>query len=285
MELRTVTRIRKLSKQAENLRGFFDYYKEKISDSSCDKHKAAFNEDSRFSNFSVKASFDSALGYYGNSGCSTAGPSIDNKDAEEYLTRALNQHKEQIFQTMADLMQKDAAAMRSKAEEELKEMSEMLESVDAEQGDANQAHWNHESNAYDIIACRLAGSRNDEPVAAVNHSDSFLPKGAYKIFSYDDEYLYFYPRHASMRHPKAWGDPCWQLLYPGKVYAQAPERLDAADFTPLKCYEVIKEEGGSGRLFWAYNDNGDKSVLCWCGETDARLPRGANWTRIIPENL
>ena len=133
MRLEKLERVKTLRSQANSLRGYFDrfdaYLKEKPS---CDKHGAQFNGDSRFSNFKVSASFDSWKGYYGNSSCSTAGPGIEQKDAQLYFTEALNIHKAALFDTMADLMTKDAKAMKDEAEAEIQRARELLDSLDHE---------------------------------------------------------------------------------------------------------------------------------------------------------
>lgn len=50
-----------------------EHYNEEVRrNNRCDQHGFGFNEDSRFSGFKINLSLDSWLGYYGNSGCSTA---------------------------------------------------------------------------------------------------------------------------------------------------------------------------------------------------------------------
>ena len=133
MRLEKLERVKTLRSQANGLRGYFDRFAAYLHEHrDCDKHLAEFNADSRFSTFKVSASFDSCRGFYGNSSCSRAGPCIDQKDAQRYFTEALNIHKAAVFNTMADLMERDAKAMKDDAEAEIQRARELLDSLDHE---------------------------------------------------------------------------------------------------------------------------------------------------------
>lgn len=140
MTLETLERIKRLRARAKAFAGFFDNEAAKQkANRSLDKYGAGFNLDGRFSAFKVAVSFDSWNGYYGNSSCSCVGPQIDHEDAKKYLVAALNVHKRVIFQTMAELMEKDAESMIEPAKKELEQFTEMMNALLERPGESEAA--------------------------------------------------------------------------------------------------------------------------------------------------
>ena len=121
-------KIAKLQRNAREFDTFWGRYKKHTSDTNVDKHNAAFGGDPRFSNFRVGTFFDSHSGVYGNSSCSNFGR-FDSDVAEEYMVRAMNAMREQLFAKTAELMQNDAAALVEKARGEVAAMNAKLDAV------------------------------------------------------------------------------------------------------------------------------------------------------------
>lgn len=128
-DAQTFEKIKKLLRHAESLSGFWGRYREKISEQSCDKHRAGFNVDGRFSGFKVALSFDNLTGYYGNSSCSTL-MTLPSEDVAPFITRAINLHCETIFDTAARLMREEAATLKDKAAAEVAAMQATLDALD-----------------------------------------------------------------------------------------------------------------------------------------------------------
>ena len=127
-EVDAFNKISKLQRNAREFATFWDRYKKHTADTNVDKHNAAFGGDQRFANFRVGTFFDSHSGVYGNSSCSNFGR-FDSDVAEEYMVRAMNAMREQLFTKAAELMQKDAAALVDKAREEVAAMNAKLDAV------------------------------------------------------------------------------------------------------------------------------------------------------------
>jgi hypothetical protein len=128
MDTKTLDLIRALLTNSKEFGSFWARYRQKTSDPKCDKHDASFNIDSRFSSFAVQLSFDSYLGYYGSSSCSTF-MSCNADLAKKYLVRAINFHNEAIFKSMAEMMRADADGLTVKAREEIAAMQHMVDSL------------------------------------------------------------------------------------------------------------------------------------------------------------
>ena len=117
--------ISRLRKNATEFSTFWDRYEKLIASSDVDKYGASFGGDSRFSNFQVRTHFESHYGIYGNSSCSNFGR-FDTEIAERYMVMAMNCLRKELFSKCAELMRRDAGKMVSKAQDEVKAMSDAL---------------------------------------------------------------------------------------------------------------------------------------------------------------
>lgn len=133
VEIKTLETIKALRSEADAFASFHADYSEKYaSDNRCDKKGYGFGKDNRFSAFSIKTSFDSWHGYYGNSSCSSI-MSVYHKDlVEPFVIQALNLHQKEIFATAARLMREKAASLTAKAAEELASLQNMLNDAAAD---------------------------------------------------------------------------------------------------------------------------------------------------------
>lgn len=120
--------IAALKENAKKIGDFWKNYKEETSRPNVDKYHAAFNKDDRFTVFKTDVFFSSCTGVYGNSGCSTF-MSLDKDIARTHFIKALNKLSPQIFEAMAKSMMEEANGLTEKAEEEIKAMQELLQSV------------------------------------------------------------------------------------------------------------------------------------------------------------
>lgn len=121
-------KISRLQANAREFETFWARYKKHTSNPDVDKYGAQFGGDQRFTNFKVSTFFDSHSGVYGNSSCSTFGR-FDGDLAQEYVVRAMNAMREDIFVKVAELMKKDAADLVEKARAEVAAMNQKLDAV------------------------------------------------------------------------------------------------------------------------------------------------------------
>lgn len=131
--MKSLTKIKTLLSVAKKFKEFNALYDEKYEkDSHCDKKGFGFNRDNRFSAFKINTSFDSWAGYNGNSNCGRILHigEVNPFDLNEYFNRALNIHQQELFATVATLMEDDAYKLFSKAREEIDTADKLLESLD-----------------------------------------------------------------------------------------------------------------------------------------------------------
>jgi dihydrodipicolinate synthase/N-acetylneuraminate lyase len=133
LNTQTLEKIKSLRGDAARLAGFHETFATKFgADQRCDKKGFGFGKDSRFAAFNLQTSFDTWVGYYGNSGCSTALSVSDQKATSEFIIKAIGLHQKEIFATAAKLMREEAAELSAKASEELAALQSMLETAKAE---------------------------------------------------------------------------------------------------------------------------------------------------------
>lgn len=132
-ETAQIEKIKKLRRNAEEFETFWDRFFEKVSDTTCDKHGAAFGGDSRFSVFDMPSFFSAHTGYYGNSSCSTFGR-FDNDIAKAYMTKAINTMARQLFKKCAELMRIDAAGLTSEARKEIENLNKLIDECSSVEG-------------------------------------------------------------------------------------------------------------------------------------------------------
>lgn len=124
-----IAEVKKLRAFAAGLRGAVARFAEKYSDRRhYDKQGFGFVpfSDRGGNAFSAHVSFEAYVGTYGSSSTGTAW-SVDSDLAKRYFPKALNAHKQLIFDTMASLAEADAAAGVKDAEVELAALVALLE--------------------------------------------------------------------------------------------------------------------------------------------------------------
>ena len=136
-DTKTIDRIKTLRRESAAIGGFHALYAETYaSDSHCDKKGYGFGMDGRFAAFTVKASFDSWAGYYGNSSCSTILSVYHRELVEKTFVKAMNLHQKELFATAARLMREEAASLTEAATKEIEALRAMLESAVADVAEA-----------------------------------------------------------------------------------------------------------------------------------------------------
>lgn len=136
-DTKTIDTIKALRSEAKSFETFHQTYAEKYApDSKCDKKGFGFGNDERFSAFTIKTSFDSWAGYYGNSSCHRIMSVYHQDMVRPFIIKALNVHQEEIFATVARLMREEAASLTDKAEAELRSLQTMLETAKADLAEA-----------------------------------------------------------------------------------------------------------------------------------------------------
>lgn len=131
-----IERVRALRELAANLRGAEERWRTKYADKKhYDKQGFGFTYRTEVSwnAFNTPAlGFEAYVGVYGSSSCGNAWR-IDGELAKRYFCKALNQHKQAIFDSMADLAEADANELRKGAEAELEKLRLLLAGAEAEQ--------------------------------------------------------------------------------------------------------------------------------------------------------
>lgn len=119
--MENLEKIKKLQRNANSIYGLFrqkiPMWKERPK--HYDKTGFGFNKDSRFracEGFNI--AFDSHMGTYGDSGCSSQ-CSLDKDIFTVHLLKYLNAHAETIMLAVADSITDEAAMHKEKAEQEL----------------------------------------------------------------------------------------------------------------------------------------------------------------------
>lgn len=126
--MKNLEQIKRLRKNSDGIKRLFE---KKIPAWESDKRTYdkigwGFNTDSRFKACKgIEVSFDSHMGTYGDSGCSSQ-LDLDSDIFNSHFLKYLNAHKKEIMLAVASSIDKEAATMVSDAEKELKEQSEYL---------------------------------------------------------------------------------------------------------------------------------------------------------------
>lgn len=115
----TADKYLELERTIGQLRNATAHYVESVKASNCDKNGIGFNRDNRFAAFKLTVSFDSWRGYYGDSGCSTVICFRDEVAVKDAFVNYLNNHWQEIFNEMADGIEKTSEASKQKYIEEL----------------------------------------------------------------------------------------------------------------------------------------------------------------------
>ena len=126
-DIKTVEKIKALRAIADRLASFHEDFKKYEADSRCDKKGYGFGRDNRFSSFSIRTSFDSWVGYFGISSCSSALHVYSTDLVEQAFIKALNMHQRELFATTAAIMRTEAASLTDQASKELEALQKMLD--------------------------------------------------------------------------------------------------------------------------------------------------------------
>ena len=138
--MEALTELSSLTNTARSLRAYFDAFDAATAPQHVDKYGAKFMGDDRFVVFKTSGPlfFSAYTGVYGNSSCSTFGGGIARSVADKYLQKALQSREiaEAIFTEMARLIEHDAAALKTRAKEELARYQELLDGSESESKEA-----------------------------------------------------------------------------------------------------------------------------------------------------
>lgn len=126
-----IEQVRFLRREAANLRGATQRWAEKYRDRAhYDKQAFGFvPRHDRGAAFSCNVGFDAYVGTYGNSSASTSWH-VQPDTVQRYFLKALNAHKQAIFDTMATLAEADAASMLDEARGEVAALNALLDEVE-----------------------------------------------------------------------------------------------------------------------------------------------------------
>jgi len=120
--------IRKLRREAISLRGATANWRAKYSDTKhYDKQNFAFapNDGRGLNAFSFNLAFEAYTGTYGSSSVGRSW-SVDDEIVKRFFVKALNRHKQTIFDTMAELAEAEAASLLDAARTELDALNALL---------------------------------------------------------------------------------------------------------------------------------------------------------------
>ena len=127
--MKNVDQIEKILRTGHSIKNGVKRYREVIKDSRCDKHKMGFNMDDRFSSAKINISVDSYTGYYGNSGCTTFLDIHDEDLFKKHFVHELNSRFDDIMNSVADRIIREAENYQKEAEEELIEKLEKVRAL------------------------------------------------------------------------------------------------------------------------------------------------------------
>jgi hypothetical protein len=129
MDTQTLQRIQSLNRNANAIGGYFAKHAEVIAHPKVDKHGAGFEgATDRFQAFRVTASFCCHTGTYGSSSCSTD-LSVRSDDVGPYFVKAMARHQRLLFDTAAQIMREEAAALTEKARAEIAALTQMVDAL------------------------------------------------------------------------------------------------------------------------------------------------------------
>lgn len=129
--MKKLDEVKELRRNVSAIRNFFNMNLQKYKqDSRCDKFNYGFNIDDRFKACQGKTvTFDSLVGSYGSSSCSTI-VNLSSDVFNKHLLKYLNNNKHTIMLAIADSIEKDAKSLRSEAEKELQAELDKLKELD-----------------------------------------------------------------------------------------------------------------------------------------------------------
>lgn len=128
-----IEQVRLLRREAANLRGATERWREKYSDRShYDKQGFGFTTQTDRSTAFVapRVAFEAYVGTYGNSSVGTAWH-VNADVVAKYFVKALNANKQAILDDMAAMAEADAAALLGEARKEVTALNALLDEVEA----------------------------------------------------------------------------------------------------------------------------------------------------------
>lgn len=127
LSIKALERLRALRRDANSIRSAEERFKKATEPSHVDKHNFLFNTGDRCSAFRVHVNLESYTGTYGNPSVGTFLNLYGDKgDIQNAFIKALNIHRTQILQTMADVMDKTADDLKDEAEKEIEALRELI---------------------------------------------------------------------------------------------------------------------------------------------------------------
>ena len=129
--MKKLDEVKELRKNVSAIRNFLNATLQKYkSDSRIDKLDYGFNKDKRFAACNgVTITFDSLVGSFGSSSCSTI-VNLSSDIFNKYLLKYLNNNKHTIMLAIADSIEKEASSLKGEAEKELQAELDKLKELD-----------------------------------------------------------------------------------------------------------------------------------------------------------
>ena len=129
--MKKLDEVKELRKNVSAIRNFLNATLQKYkSDSRIDKLDYGFNKDKRFAACNgVTITFDSLVGSFGSSSCSTI-VNLSSDIFNKHLLKYLNNNKHTIMLAIADSIEKDAKSLKGEAEKELQAELDKLKELD-----------------------------------------------------------------------------------------------------------------------------------------------------------
>lgn len=129
--MKKLDEVKELRKNVSAIRNFLNATLQKYkSDSRIDKLDYGFNKDKRFAACNgVTITFDSLVGSFGSSSCSTI-VNLSSDIFNKHLLKYLNNNKHAIMLAIADSIEKDAKSLKGEAERELQAELDKLKELD-----------------------------------------------------------------------------------------------------------------------------------------------------------
>lgn len=129
--MKKLDEVKELRRNVSAIRNFLNSTLQKYkSDTRIDKLEYGFNQDKRFSACNgVTITFDSLVGSYGSSSCSTI-VNLSSDIFNKHLLKYLNNNKHTIMLAIADSIEKDAISLKGEAEKELQAELDKLKELD-----------------------------------------------------------------------------------------------------------------------------------------------------------
>ena len=131
MIIKKLEELKELRRNVSAIRNFLNSTLQKYkSDTRIDKLDYGFNKDKRFAACNgVTITFDSLVGSYGSSSCSTI-VNLSSDIFNKHLLKYLNDNKHSIMEKIANSIEKEAINLKNDAEKELQAELDKLKDLD-----------------------------------------------------------------------------------------------------------------------------------------------------------